>query len=238
MKTISSEVGKKIKYYRKKRNFSVEQLATMIYKGKSTIYKYENGSIPIDVETLKEIADALDVPVSCFLETSFSAPNLSADCKLPFGDHDSLYLYCYINHSLIKSKMVISYNKERCNMEVTFYYHVTSFSDYKDCEYIYQGEILSFDFITYFLLVNTLSNAEHVNICVFNPWKQEQHTWGLLFGLLNFPLAPAVSKILLTTEVLEKNHPLLSELVLTKEDFRKMRNSNLFYLIQNRAETP
>ena len=42
---ITKQVGLRIKYYRKHRNLSLEQLALKINRSKSAISKYENGNI-------------------------------------------------------------------------------------------------------------------------------------------------------------------------------------------------
>ena len=64
MESISTFVGNKIKFYRKRNGYSLDQLAQIIHKSKSTLSKYENGNIALDVETLLEIAKALHVEVS------------------------------------------------------------------------------------------------------------------------------------------------------------------------------
>ena len=64
---IPKEIGEKIRYFRKKKNMTSEELARAICKSKSAVSKYENGLIAIDVLTLYEIAHVLDVPVQALL---------------------------------------------------------------------------------------------------------------------------------------------------------------------------
>lgn len=52
----------KIKEIRKSKNITQEQLSKAIGVSRSVISKYENGTIPITLETMSEIAKALDVP--------------------------------------------------------------------------------------------------------------------------------------------------------------------------------
>lgn len=55
-----NEIGKRIKERREALNLSVEQLAFILGKNRSTIYRYENGDIEnMPVDTLKPIAAAL-----------------------------------------------------------------------------------------------------------------------------------------------------------------------------------
>ena len=46
MSQISTEIGKQIRTFRKKRKMTLEALAAVICKSKSTVSKYENGEIP------------------------------------------------------------------------------------------------------------------------------------------------------------------------------------------------
>ena len=67
MAEIMQEIGKKIKVFRKKRQMTMQELASAIYKSKATISKYEKGQITIDIITLYDIARVLNVQISEFL---------------------------------------------------------------------------------------------------------------------------------------------------------------------------
>ena len=67
MGSFSYHVGQRIKKYRKSRGYTIEQFSAMINKSKATVSKYENGTITIDVETLYDIARALDIDLKCFI---------------------------------------------------------------------------------------------------------------------------------------------------------------------------
>lgn len=68
MSSFSYFVGQRIKKYRKSRGYTIEQFSAMINKSKATLSKYENGAITIDIETLYEIAQALDIDLKCFID--------------------------------------------------------------------------------------------------------------------------------------------------------------------------
>ena len=67
---IQQTVGDNTRTIRQARGMTMEDLAARIYKGKSTISKYEKGSIAIDIATLEEIAIALEVHPSQLLMSS------------------------------------------------------------------------------------------------------------------------------------------------------------------------
>ena len=73
---IQQTVGDNIRKFRQARGMTMEDLAARIYKGKSTISKYEKGSIAIDIATLVEIAIALEVHPSQLLMSSALADRL------------------------------------------------------------------------------------------------------------------------------------------------------------------
>ena len=46
---IAHETGERIRYYRKKKQMTIDQLAAAICKSKSCVSKYENGQIAVDL---------------------------------------------------------------------------------------------------------------------------------------------------------------------------------------------
>lgn len=81
MGSFSYHVGQRIKKYRKSRGYTIEQFSAMINKSKATVSKYENGTITIDVETLYDIARALDIDLKCFID--YQPPVFHAQSVLP-----------------------------------------------------------------------------------------------------------------------------------------------------------
>ncbi|MCB2342863.1 helix-turn-helix domain-containing protein [Clostridium estertheticum] len=45
MGIITNEIGKKIRLFRKSKGLTIQQLADLVRKSKSTVSKYENGDI-------------------------------------------------------------------------------------------------------------------------------------------------------------------------------------------------
>lgn len=98
---ISQITGQNIKKVRIAEGMTLDRLAKRIHKSKSTLSKYEQGTVKIDLETLKDISDALAVSIHHLLP-SFSSDSLPeiASVLPPFqhhnGDHASLItLYLY-----------------------------------------------------------------------------------------------------------------------------------------------
>ena len=54
MGEISREIGHRIRNFRKSRHMTLDELAEVVCKNKSTLSKYENGEIILDIETIYE----------------------------------------------------------------------------------------------------------------------------------------------------------------------------------------
>lgn len=61
MNEINIYIGGQIRKYRKANGMTLQQLADVIHKSRATVCKYENGEISIDIATLYEISQALQV---------------------------------------------------------------------------------------------------------------------------------------------------------------------------------
>ena len=67
MAQISHEIGKRIRAFRKARHMTLDELARILCKNKSTLSKYETGEIVLDIETIYEISRALGIHVEQLL---------------------------------------------------------------------------------------------------------------------------------------------------------------------------
>ena len=59
-------IGKRIRELRKEKHLSLEELGLKTNKAKSTIYKYEEGSLEPDLTTLLLLANTFDINVEGF----------------------------------------------------------------------------------------------------------------------------------------------------------------------------
>lgn len=87
-------VGENIKKYRKYKKMTQQQLAEMIGKSIDTIKKYEGEKTTPPLPVIKNIATALAVPVSAFLDIDDNIEN-NDNCdfkKLPVLDNEEFIL--------------------------------------------------------------------------------------------------------------------------------------------------
>ena len=104
--TNISNIGEKIKSYRKVKNMSIEELGNIIGKSKTTIVRYENNEIVLDIITAIEICNALNIHLDDLFDI---ATDNSTDINIltnPFNSNQ-LYLYYISKNGLIISSIEI-----------------------------------------------------------------------------------------------------------------------------------
>ena len=183
MSSFSYFVGQRIKKYRKSRGYTIEQFSAMINKSKATLSKYENGAITIDIETLYDIAQALDIDLKCFID--YQPPVFHQDAALPknnYFNQSLAYMYYYDGRvrQMVRSLLRFSRAADREGIEVTLYLGVTSFSDPDRCQHLFTGEMKAYDTITHMVLTNQINEAEKMYICMLNPIKLDKDDYHLL----------------------------------------------------------
>ena len=134
---IQLYVGENIKKVRLARGLSLEDVAEKIYKSKSTVSKYEKGTIAIDIATLEDISRVLDVHPAQLLMTA--APEKRS--PLTQVSLDEIYMFSYDGKEkrIIKSVIERYQTDESNRFTIHLYYDVPSKSQLGDCVSFYQG---------------------------------------------------------------------------------------------------
>lgn len=100
MGNINLHAGMKIRMYRKNKNMTLQQLADRIHKSRASVSKYETGEVSMDIETLVEIAAALDVSPGRILDIPTEDEETTSVKTAPVGMSpffraSRLYFYFY-----------------------------------------------------------------------------------------------------------------------------------------------
>ena len=231
MSSFSYHVGQRIKKYRKSRNYTIEQFSAMINKSKATLSKYENGTITIDIETLYDIAKALDIDLKCFID--YQPPAVPAEAVLPkyyYFNQPRAYMYYYDGRvrQLVRSLLRFSPTPSGDSIEVMLYVGVSSFDEPDRCQHLFTGEMKPYDTITHMVMTNQINGAEKMYICMLNPMQTRTPAIGLLSGIGSTPFfAPIALKTLISKEPLEENEKLLNAIKLDKDDYHLLRCYNM-----------
>lgn len=150
MEQVSKIIGDTIRKCRQNRKLSQAELARKIKKSKSTLSKYENGEISVDIETLYEIAEALEVSLNFFTEAvafhrDQPAFEHTASLLPEFFQNKQVFMYYWDgrNNSVNRSVLTIGAQMEN-NAN---YYHAALYMNVKDyqefyfCENPYTGHV-------------------------------------------------------------------------------------------------
>ena len=227
MSSINTHVGKMIRKYRKAANLTLQQLADAIHKSRATICKYENGDISMDIETLYEISQVLQVSVPQLtdigrLQAEADHSSAYAARKSPFFQAKMLYFYFYDGRYNRMKDGVINIHEKEENGSYRATLSICSVSgNGRSSESYYNGSVLYSDMLIRFSFVNQ-----------YNPLEFRTHTDGLLCGISSADLMPCAFKCLVALEKQELNEELRKHLLFTKTELQRWKKLNML-LIDN-----
>ena len=213
MSDLSARIGGNIRIYRRANRMTLSELAEKINKSKGTVGKYEQGSIAVDMDTLYEIAAALGVSPAQLLVSLIPEKKEQGEPRLT-GERRYMYLYDGRSSRIVRSLLVCG--REETDDDVTLFYDIPAFTEPHRCRALYYGKRQKHDFVTNYLLENQSNGVEHAFLCVMRSLDR----------------TPASAKCIVSGEILTENEELTESLLLTKEDLRLIRRSNMFIVEQ------
>ncbi len=236
MNEISMNIGKQIKLLRKIKNMTLEDFSKKINKSVSTVSKYENGNISIDIETLFDIAKALETDIVKLINVGqelIKSKELLPS-KTIFGSNNILYMYYLDGNTkkIVNSLIHLSHNAIKEVFEATLYMNIHSFNDFHNCSYLYFGNFYPFDTISSFQFQNQANNIEQLSITLINPLNTSTYTTGLLAGIAGYPFLPGATKVILSKSILKVDETLIDQLKITKEEIKYIKKSNQFIIMR------
>ncbi|RLK62805.1 XRE family transcriptional regulator [Atopobacter sp. AH10] len=236
MENISPIVGDNIRFYRKRANLTQESLGLKINKGKATVAKYESGQIILDIQTLFDIAQALEVTVDQLLYIPKEEAPLTISHSIPnfFRTVNKFYVYFYDgrNKSLNESVLITKpYPQEKGVFEAKLYFNISDVSRYQLCEYTYVGRLVHYDVISIFSLQNKTMAMEELKISIPASYNDEEEKFALFSGISSRPLMPVTFKILVSKRQKTKNKELIRQLKISTYDLQMMKFYNMFTVI-------
>ncbi len=128
---MSNELGNKLKYARKKHDFSLAYVGKMINKSESIVSRYESGDIIPDAEVLKDLCNLLEIYTGDLFTADEDHKIVNEENNNnPFGVN-RVYLY-YLGykanrkHTLTKYKLTVDINDKKDFIEVRISNYNTS----------------------------------------------------------------------------------------------------------------
>lgn len=236
MSVITEYVGQRIRKSRKGKGLTIDDFAKMINKSKATVSKYENGSISLDIETLLDIADALEMDVKSLVD--YKSPNIKSMAlpKGSFFDQSRYYMYYYdgrikkVVRSVIDLTMQNDEEKGQY-IDATLYMGLDNFANTEKSQHIFEGRLLPYDTITHISLMNQINKTERLYLCVLNPMHAHSPAVGILSGIASSPFfAPIGIKILISRNQLTEDAAFRSVIELNKEDSKNFKYYNMMVI--------
>lgn len=230
MSQLSEHIGKRIKLYRKNKGMTQEQLAALINKSKSAVSKYECGEISIDIDTLYDIADVLEISILQLIdygnEKNYSIPGLQGFFSAPA----KFYVYYLNKNSTRIVRGVLEINRtDESEYSTVLYADLKNYENLYSCQHLYFGDIHYSDSYVNMVMKNQANSAERIFFIIANPFHNNAAlTVGILSGISGKYLVPISLKAILSKNRLHEDEDLRGALRFTKDDFNAMKKTFCF----------
>ncbi|MGN0658161.1 MAG: helix-turn-helix domain-containing protein [Emergencia sp.] len=221
--------GLKIRTYRLALGMSLGEFAEKIHKSKATVSKYENGLISIDLGTLLDICDILDIPPGKLLPPL--KDNAGKERQGEFQSRQYLYSYARKGRRLTRSILDHYYGDED-RLGVTFYYDVPAFDQPEKCRGLYEGSMCKEGTILNYQFVNRRNSTEHTFLCCLESLVNDGYNMGLLSSISYDTMTPNAIKVILSPVQLKENDELKELLLFDKEDIQRLKRDNMLTVVR------
>ncbi len=224
-------IGARIRLFRKHQNLTMEELAYIVHKSPSTLCKYENGNVNIDILTLSEIADALGVEISQL--TDFKSGKVrpkERNSSNFFRRHKRFYVYHLYPHQddLLLGVMDVTGNASGSNEDnVVLYMDFNSDFSIEDPMFIYTGTMTCDDSFAYIELENVSGAKDHMYILAKSPNWMKNQVKCLALSVSSVYGCPSGITMLFSAEKLEITEDLYKDLRVDSDvilDFARKSN--------------
>ncbi len=235
MSEIGVEIGKRIRNFRKMRGLTLAQLSPIMHKSQSTLSKYETGEIAVDIETLYDLADTLQIHVEQLLYCRRERAQISAGSNHPafFNRLSQFYSYIFDGRSnqLIRCVFDVLSQTEDNRYKIMMYMNFMDYESYQNCENTYWGYIEHYDALTNIILTNQDTPMEKARAQILASYLDSNTKWGLFNGFSSRPMMPIAVKMLFSKERLPENADLIRQLKVSREDIRLLKLYNMMAVI-------
>lgn len=241
MNQINIYVGSRIRMYRKSRRLTLQQLADSIHKSRSSVSKYENGEVSLDIETLAEIAEVLQVNINQLTDLPPQIPEPSPNLAVqggmsPFFQARRLYFYFYDGrYQRLKDGIIDIRESETEKGEFVAVLSISAVSPAgRSSEIYYTGKVIYSDMLIRFSFVNQCNALEEDLLYIFNPLEIRDSTDGLLCGISSADLMPCAFKCLVTLKPQDHTDDLKNQLLIAKKELARWQKLNML-IVDNRG---
>lgn len=235
MSKISVEIGNKIRQFRQSRKMTLDELALAIHKSRATLSKYEHGEISVDIDTLYELANALNIRTEQLLYTPTSEKAQLQREVTPAFFQGLTRFYCYYfdgrNGKLVRSAFDVFSRIDVNQYKIAMYMNFKDLAHYQQAENTYWGYMEHFDALTLIELTNQNNPMEKASMQILASFLDADTKWALWNGVSSRPLMPVATKMLFSKKMLSEDAALIRELKVSKDDIHRMKYYNMFSVV-------
>lgn len=232
MSSLSSHVGQRIRLYRKTRGLTLQELSDLIHKSRPTLSKYESGEITMDIETLYDISQALQVSMAQLVdyqEKEDLLDKFKTSRHSLFVDANRLYFYFYDGRDKkFKNGIIdISHLPDMTN-DFPATLSVTEISGNESVRSIlFNGKVCYSEVLIRFSFANQYNPIEEALLYIFNPLQFQTYTEGMFCGISAFDYRPCAFKCVTTLEPQELSEEFRKRLFVTRDEIKKWQKLNM-----------
>lgn len=227
---MREHIGARIRLYRKNKQLTQSEFADLIHKSKSAVSKYECGEIAIDIETLYEIAEVLDISIQQLLDYPVKKETSFPGLQGYFSKANKFYVY-YLNKNssrIVKGMLEIN-QVDECSYSTVLFADLVQYENLYNCCHLYYGDIHYADSYINMVMNNQANPAERIFLIIANPYNINANlTVGIMSGISSRYLVPISLKVILSKTRLKETEELRNALRLNKEDYERMRKTYCF----------
>lgn len=239
--TYAQQIGARIAFLRRLKGLTLAELAERVNKHKSTISKYESGQIIIDIESLKEVADALGVDVAQIVEM----PNTSRLTSAPIGPHNpfclasTFYMYYFDGRSarLVSSVICLTSQHDGDDrINASLYMDTPDPQNYLNCRYFYSGYMYPYDLTSFFIFENQAIHIEKLSLMAVHSFSDKNRFWGAFMGLSPQPFGPMIAKVLISNSMVPQEQLRQTDFKISRDEWKAFQRYNsMLLLLENNS---
>ena len=226
------EIGARIRVLRKARGYTLDTFSQLVHKSKSILSKYERGDVTLDIITLQEIADALQVPVAAILssvDNAYSSMFITG-VKTVQEELERYFAYSIMSRgraTLQKSLLILG------KTTAAAYMNIRSEEDITHYDTMYTGEVKRRDSFTRAFLTNVL-NDDDIHVIEFPPkLGAHQCSIAVTVTLSVGSYYPMAGSFLLSKVPILDQEWIVQTLAFSRADLKNFQYHNAYYSIQN-----
>ena len=221
------EIGSRIKMYRKLRDLTQDDLASLIYKSKPQLSKYECGKTAVDIETLHRIASVLNVDISDLLYIPEEKNISLSNHRYGIFQHSRLYSLMYFKSKGFHKGTLFLQDEETGGVRATLYNQIPNWEEYTKCTDIYTGSLHSFHTNAYLYLEHQYDPSDYCGIYL-GFYRGIPNTCMGISVQVNYTTShPCAGKIIFSNKPIPESDKILNYLTIQKNDLNKLRRYGL-----------